>query len=136
MWHFGLQSFFVRLNIRLMTDHSTIIPFNSAFQNKGAPSSIFFERREFEAILNVYGKMVASGHWKDYAISASKDVATFAVFQKASERPIFRITKTPALKHKQGAFAILNSQGLILKRGQELGMVLKYFDKKLIKLVQ
>ncbi|MEZ5757813.1 MAG: DUF2794 domain-containing protein [Emcibacteraceae bacterium] len=119
-----------------MTDHSTIIPFHSAFHNKGVPSSIFFERREFEAILNIYGKMVASGYWKDYAISASKDVATFAVFQKASERPIFRITKTPALKHKQGAFAILNSQGLILKRGQELGHVLKYFDKKLIKLVQ
>jgi len=79
--------------------------------------------------------MVASGYWKDYAISAAKDVATFAVFQKASERPLFRITKTPSLMHKQGAYAILSSQGQILKRGQELSQVLRYFEKKLIKLV-
>jgi len=119
-----------------MTDQSTIIPFHSAQKNRAAPPTIFFERPEFEAILNIYGKMVASGYWKDYAISASKDVATFAVFQKASERPVFRITKTPALRHKQGTFAILSSQGQILKRGQDLCQVLKYFDKKLIKLVQ
>ena len=119
-----------------MTDHSTIIPFAQARKGNSAPNSIFFERREFEAILNIYGKMVASGHWKDYAISGAGDVATFAVFQKASERPIFRITKTPALRHKQGAYAILSSQGQILKRGQELSQVLKYFEKKLIKLVK
>lgn len=119
-----------------MTDQSTIIPFSGGHPNKSVAINIFFERPEFEALLNIYGKMVASGHWKDYAISGSKDVATFAVHQKASERPIYRITKTPALKNKQGAFAILNSQGQILKRGHELKTVLKYFDKKLIKLVQ
>jgi len=119
-----------------MTDQSTIIPFQTAHHNRAAPPTTFFERGEFAAIVNIYGKMVASGYWKDYAISAGKDIATFAVFQKASERPIFRITKTPSLRHKQGAFAILSSQGQILKRGQELSQLLKYFDKKLIKLVQ
>ena len=119
-----------------MSDQSTIIPFQNAHNHRASPQSIFFDRGEFQAILNIYGKMVASGYWKDYAISASKDVAMFAVFQKASERPIFRITKTPALHHKQGAFAIHSSQGQILKRGQELPQVLKYFEKKLIKLVQ
>lgn len=131
-----MQSFSHRCKIIQMTDQSTIIPFHTAQRNKAAPPTIFFERAEFEAVLNIYGKMVASGFWKDYAISANKDVATFAVFQKASERPIFRITKTPSLKHKQGAFAILSSQGQVLKRGQDLRQVLKYFDKKLIKLVQ
>jgi len=119
-----------------MSDQSTIIPFKNAQNHKAMPQAIFFERSEFQAILNIYGKMVASGHWKDYAISASKDIATFAVFQKASERAIFRITKTPTLRHKQGAFAVHSSQGQILKRGQELPQVLKYFEKKLIKLVQ
>lgn len=119
-----------------MTDQSTIIPFSTAHQRGGVPHSVFFDRVEFQAILNIYGKMVASGHWKDYAVSGAKDVATFAVHQKASERPVYRITKTPALKSKQGAFAILNSQGQILKRGHELPQVLKYFEKKLIKLVQ
>ncbi|MCC3861940.1 DUF2794 domain-containing protein [Pseudemcibacter aquimaris] len=119
-----------------MTDQPTIIPFSSSQNNKAFAQNIFFERREFEAILNIYGKMVASGHWKDYAISGSKDAAIFAVYQKASERPAFSITKTPALRLKQGAFAILGSQGQVLKRGHELKTVLKYFDKKLIKLVQ
>jgi len=119
-----------------MSEQSTIIPFQTTHHKRAAPQSTFFERKEFEAILNIYGKMVASGHWKDYAISASKDAATFAIFQKASERPIFRITKTPSLRNKQGAFAILSSQGQILKRGQDLSQVLKYFEKKLIKLVQ
>lgn len=119
-----------------MTDQSTIIPFHVAHKNRTTFPSIFFERAEFDEILNVYGKMVASGHWKDYAISASKGVAIFAAFHKASERPVFRITKTPALKHKQGSFAILSSQGQILKRGQDLRQTLRYFDKKLIKIVK
>lgn len=122
--------------IKTMTDQSKIIPFRAAHHNKSSPQSTFFERTEFEAILNIYGKMVASGNWKDYAISANKENAIFAVFQKASERPIFRITKTPALRHKQGAFAILSSQGQVLKRGQELKQLLNYFEKKLIKLVK
>lgn len=119
-----------------MTEQSTIIPFQNAARRGSAQASTFFERGEFEAILNIYGKMVASGYWKDYAISGSRDIATFAVHQKASEKPIFRITKTPSLTHKQGAFAIHSSQGQILKRGHELGQVLKYFEKKLIKLVK
>lgn len=119
-----------------MTDRTTIIPFSSSHHGKAHAVNIFFERKEFEAILNIYGKMVASGHWKDYAISGSKDEAVFAVFQKASERPLYRVTKTPALKNKQGAYAIVGSQGQILKRGQELRQVLNHFDKKLIKLVQ
>ncbi|MBT5073648.1 MAG: DUF2794 domain-containing protein [Kordiimonadaceae bacterium] len=119
-----------------MTDQSTIIPFQNAARKGLAQHSTFFERGEFEAILNIYGKMVASGYWKDYAISGSRDMATFAVHQKASERPVFRITKTPALRNKQGAYAIHSSQGQILKRGHELAQVLKYFEKKLIKLVQ
>ncbi len=119
-----------------MSDQSTIIPFHAAHHKRSAQPSIFFERREFEAILNIYGKMVASGHWKDYAVSGTRDTATFAVFRKTSERPIFRITKNPSLRHKQGAFAILGSQDQIIKRGQELDQVLKYFEKKLIKLVK
>lgn len=133
---FYLQSFANNDKLSLMTDPNTIIPFLNPQHLGAAPHFIFFNRAEFKALLNIYGKMVASGHWKDYGISGAKSVATFAVHQKASERPVYRITKTPALKNKQGAFAILNSQGQILKRGQELPQVLKYFNNKLIKLVQ
>lgn len=107
-----------------------------AFNHKAAVQFIFFDRREFQAILNIYGKMVAAGHWKDYATSGSKDVAIFAIFQRASEKPLFRIIKTPSLRHKQGAFAIVSRHGQILNRGHELEQVLKYFDKKLIRIVK
>ena len=110
-----------------MTDQTTIIPFSTSQQSKAQVANIFFERPEFEAILNIYGKMVASGHWKDYAISGSKDEAVFAVFQKASERPIYRITKTPSLKHKQGAYAIIGSQGQVLKTWTGITSGLKTF---------
>lgn len=119
-----------------MTDNSTIIHRENAFNPKVSSSFVFFERREFQAILNIYGKMVASGHWKDYAISGSNNIATFAIFQRASEKPLYRITKNPSSRNKQGAYAIHTSHGQIVKRGHELPQLLKYFEKKLIKLVQ
>lgn len=96
---------------------------------------VMFDRRELMAILNLYARMVAAGEWKDYAIDSLKDSAVFSVFRRASETPLFRIEKTPRLSRKQGAFSVVNANGFILKRGHELGPVLKVFDKNL-KLVE
>ncbi len=92
---------------------------------------VMFDRRELTAILNLYSRMVAAGEWKDYAIDSLKDCAVFSVFRRASETPLFRIEKTPRLARKQGAFSVVNANGLILKRGHELGPVLGVFDKSL-----
>jgi Protein of unknown function (DUF2794) len=96
---------------------------------------VMFDRKELNLILNLYSKMVGAGEWKDYAIDSMKDYAVFSVFRRATETPLFRIEKTPKLARKQGAFSVVNANGLILKRGQELGLVLRVFDKTL-KLVQ
>jgi hypothetical protein len=91
---------------------------------------VFFERRELERIRRVYGRMVAQGEWRDYAIDGLADAAVFSVFRRASEQPLYRIEKRPALARKQGAFAVIGQGGLILRRGHELEQVLRLFDGK------
>ena len=90
---------------------------------------VFFDRRELNRILNLYGRMVALGEWRDYAIDGLADIAIFSVFRRASEAPLYRIEKRPALARKQGAWAVIAHGGLVLKRGHELDQVLKVFDR-------
>ena len=97
----------------------------------GAPaaSQVFFDRRELDAILNVYGRMVAAGEWRDYALDGLKDAAVFSIFRRASEAPLYRIEKRPALARRQGAYAVLAPGNVVLKRGHELEQVLRVFEK-------
>jgi hypothetical protein len=93
------------------------------------PAIVVFDRHELNQILNVYGRKVASGEWRDYAIDMGNECAVFSVFRRASEVPIYRIEKCPKLARKQGAYSIVSASGLILKRGHELARVLAIFDK-------
>jgi hypothetical protein len=93
------------------------------------PPVVTFDQRELRAILNLYGRMVAQGEWRDYAIDFWRDRAVFSVFRRAAEMPLYRIEKQPALARKQGAYSVLTPTGLILTRGQELGRVLRVLDK-------
>ncbi len=95
-----------------------------------APSTVVFSRRELLAILDVYGRQVAAGEWRDYAIDHGRETATFSIFRRASEVPLYRIEKTPKLARKQGAYSVVSATGLILKRGNELDRVLAVIDKK------
>ena len=79
----------------------------------------------------VYGRMVAAGEWRDYAIDMGREKAIFSVFRRATEFPLFRIEKNPRLARKQGAFSVVATNGLILKRGPDLKRVLGVFDSKL-----
>ena len=94
-----------------------------------------FERREITRILDLYGRMVAAGHWRDYAIHFSVDAAVFSAFRRSAERPEIRIEKRPELRLKQGAFALIGEHGQVLKRGQELGLVLAPVERRLMRLV-
>lgn len=89
-----------------------------------------FDRKELSIILSVYGQMVSQGDWKDYALDFLKDKAVFSIFRRASEQPLYKIEKIPALKAKQGQFCVIAPGGLILKRGHDLRTVLKVFDKQ------
>lgn len=102
----------------------------------GKPSQVGYERVELTRILDLYGRMVAAGHWRDYAISLDADVAVFACFRRAAERPEYRIEKRPALRNRQGMWALVGEGGAVLKRGHELGPVLAPIERRLMKLVE
>lgn len=95
------------------------------------PLPITFHRKELDLILRVYGRMVGEGDWRDYAIDHLRDRAVFSVFKRSGEMPLFRIEKDPKLAAKQGAYSVINTHGMILKRGHDLQQVLKVFDKLL-----
>jgi hypothetical protein len=92
---------------------------------------VTFERRELSRILGLYGRKVAAGEWRDYAIDFLKDRAVFSVFRRSSEIPIYRIEKNPRLARRQGAYSVISATGLIVKRGHELDRVLGALDKSL-----
>ena len=105
------------------------------FPLAGRPSQIGFDRIELTRILDLYGRMVAAGHWRDYAIELGRDAAVFAAFRRAAERPEFRIEKRPALRGKQGLWALVGEHGAVLKRGHELVPVLAPVERRLMKIV-
>lgn len=103
--------------------------------NRGKPSQVGFERPELTRILDLYGRMVAAGHWRDYAMDFHRDVAVFSAFRRTAERPEYRIEKRPALHNRQGMWALINETGMILKRGHELPAILAPVERRLLKLV-
>jgi hypothetical protein len=95
------------------------------------PVRVTFDRRELDRILRLYGRMVAAGEWRDYAIDFLKDRAVFSVFRRSSEVPIYRIEKNPRLARRQGAYSVISATGLIVRRGHELERVLRVLDKSI-----
>jgi hypothetical protein len=101
------------------------IPFPHAEQ-------VSFDRRELGAILRVYGRMVAAGEWRDYAIAMMRDLAVFSVFRRTAETPLYRIEKRPRLRARQGLYAVVGMDGRVLRRGHDLDQVLKVLERRLI----
>ena len=97
--------------------------------------NVAFDRHELNKILQVYGKKVSEGEWRDYAIDHLEDRAVFSIFRRTSEMPMYRVEKIPALARKQGAYRIVAATGLILKRGHELAGVLRFLDRPKLSLV-
>lgn len=112
-------------------DPATILPFPV-----GAPRQVAFDRLELIRILDLYGRMVTAGQWRDYAMDFGSDAASFSAFRRAAERPQFRIEKRPALRQKQGMWTLFGEAGQVLKRGHELAGVLSPIERKLLKVVE
>ena len=101
----------------------------------GSAHQIGFDRSELKRIMDLYGRMVSAGSWKDYAIEFRGDAAVFWAFRRAAERPEYKIEKRPALRNRQGMWALIGENGVVLKRGHELGPVLAPLERRLMKLV-
>ena len=101
----------------------------------GSSPQIGFTRGELSRIIDLYGRMVSAGLWKDYALEFGKDHAAFWAFRRTAERPEYRIEKTPSLRNKQGMWALVNEAGMVLRRGHELGPILSPLERRLMKVV-
>ncbi len=111
------------------------LPEEQFSKHSKAIPTVYFMRPELSQILNIYGRVVAAGHWCDYAIDHLTDQAIFSIFRRASEMPHYRIIKEPTLANQQGAWRIMGSGGQVLKRGRCLDQLLRYFDRHLLKAV-
>jgi hypothetical protein len=100
------------------------------------PLQVGFDRIELQRILDTYGRMVAAGLWRDYAMDFGRDAASFSAFRRAAERPQARIEKRPALRGKQGMWTLFGEAGQVLRRGHELAGVLVPLERKLLKVVE
>jgi Protein of unknown function (DUF2794) len=97
---------------------------------------VFFERRELDSLMQLYGRMVAAGEWRDYAIDGLADRAVFSVFRRNSEAPLYRVEKHPELARRQGAWAVIGQGGVILRRCHDLAQVLRLFDGRRFRVVE
>ena len=97
------------------------------------PERVSFDRKELGLILSVYGRMVAAGEWRDYGIAALPEVAIFSIFRRTAENPAFRVEKRPKLRARQGQFTVIGEAGQVLRRGADLGMVLRVLERNLIR---
>lgn len=98
-------------------------------QSSRLQEQVSFDRHELGVILGLYGRMVAAGEWRDYGISAQREVAVFAIFRRTAEFPLYRIEKRPRLRHRQGIYAVIGSEGQVLRRGHDLTAVLRVLEK-------
>ncbi|WP_119082816.1 DUF2794 domain-containing protein [Altererythrobacter sp. B11] len=105
------------------------------FPGGRAPRQVAFQRAELMRILDLYGRMVAAGEWRDYAMDFGRDFASFAAFRRTADVPQMRVEKRPALHGRQGMWALFGEQGQVLKRGHELAGVLAPIERRLLKLV-
>jgi len=113
-----------------------IVPFPANSNRPNPPQQVGFDRPELARILDLYGRMVAAGEWRDYAMDFGKDAASFCAFRRAAERPQARLEKRPSLRAKQGMWTLFGEAGQVLKRGHDLAGVLSPIERRLMKAVE
>ena len=85
----------------------------------------FFEKEELKIILDLYGKMVSRGSWKDYGLSISSKQVGFSVFKNAAENALYKICKNFKPKNENLKYLIIDTNGKILKNSYDLNNLLK-----------
>jgi hypothetical protein len=93
------------------------------------PPQVTFDRSELRILFDLYGRKVAEGEWRDYALDFLRERAVFSVYRRSAEYPLYSVEKSPRLARRQGAYGVIAQHGLILKRGHDLAQVLRVLDK-------
>ena len=114
----------MRINLKLIVN------------NKFYKKEKFFVKKELQSILNLYAKKVSAGDWKDYGLSINKKEITFDIYQRTSENPIYRISKNLNPKNKTEKFYILDKNGKIIKKSENLDSLINKVEWTKLKLVR
>ena len=97
--------------------------------------TVFFGRLELDRLFRFYGRMVAQGEWRDYALDALPDCALFSIYRRASEAPLYQVEKRPENARKQGEYSVRAVDGRVLRRGHDLARVLAVLEPKRMRVV-
>ena len=103
--------------------------------NRSIKRDIFFNKKELKLILNLYAEMVSGGEWRDYGLSILKKEVSFNVYHRASEFPVYKITKNLKPKNKSEKYLIKNAQNKIINNSESLENLIKKIIWKKFKLV-
>ncbi len=95
---------------------SNVTPFPAP--NGQQQGQVGFDRPELQRIMDLYGRMVAAGHWRDYAMDLGREAAIFSAFRRSAERPEYRIEKRPALRNRQGMWALVGRRDMCSSAGR------------------
>jgi hypothetical protein len=117
----------------LLIDFAPVPSPQAPTSNSRSVPSVTFDRKELQSILSLYGRKVAQGEWRDYALDFLRDRALFSIYKRSSERPLYVVEKNPRLRNKQGQFMVLGQDGRVLKRGHELANVLRVLELAVVK---
>ena len=101
---------------------------NNSFNNKG--KNYFFEKYELKIILDLYGKMVSEGSWKDYGLNISSKQVGFSVFKNSAESAMYKICKNFKPLNKNLKYLIIDSRETILKNSYNLKILLNNINWK------
>tara|TARA_Y100000816_G_C26042308_1_gene545973 strand:- start:46 stop:390 length:345 start_codon:yes stop_codon:yes gene_type:complete len=104
--------------------------------NKFSKKEKFFIKKELQAILDLYAKKVSSGDWKDYGLSINKKEITFDIYQRASERPIYKISKNLNPKSKSDRFYVLDRNDKIIKKAENLQSLINKIEWTNLRLIK
>tara|TARA_B100002051_G_scaffold264486_1_gene289389 strand:- start:266 stop:610 length:345 start_codon:yes stop_codon:yes gene_type:complete len=104
--------------------------------NKFKKKEKFFVKNELRSILNLYAKKVSAGDWKDYGLSINKKEISFDIYQRASEKPIYRISKSLSPKRKDEKFYILDRNGNIIRKSEDLETLIRRVEWTKLKLIK
>tara|TARA_Y100000996_G_C22534619_1_gene647875 strand:- start:1654 stop:1995 length:342 start_codon:yes stop_codon:yes gene_type:complete len=96
----------------------------------------FFVKQELKTIFNLYAQKVSSGDWKDYSLSVNKREISFDVYQRTSEKPLFRISKSLNPKSGNEKFSVLDKAGKIIVRSSDLESLITKVKWRKLKLVK
>ena len=96
----------------------------------------FFIKKELQCILNLYAKMVSNGSWKDYSFSTGSKEVSFDVYQRASEKPVLRITKNLRPNYFNEKYLIKDKDGKVIKKSENLNLLIDRTSWNRLKLIK